>query len=1211
MTPMTRTFAIVIAAGLVATVQPAYAQDSQTQQDQTLQQQGSRRAGGRTTAAQNAALKAAAKAALDRARGNRRAPTEELTEAYLRSGGSPGGPRPNPRDPRGGRGGRGGGSPPTPPPPPPPPTPTDGGGGGGTTTLFAPIGVNAIDTGAGSAVRVSWVDANTAVNDTWEIARETLAGSAWGSRVVTPSATTELVDATGPGTFRYQIRSLASGSASVYSGYVTVTVADVPPAPPAGIQVADLGNGQVSISWSDASANETGFDVERQRDNAGVWGSSLVLSASANQTTLLDTIDAGTFRYRVRAKNAAGLSSWTDWAAPVSAAAPPAALSDLSARDAGNRSQVRLTWSDNSSDESGFEFERQQFSGGVWSGTLVIRASANATALTDPPGLGRFRYRGRSVNGAGTSAFTAYAEVEVMELAPAQPSGLSAAAQTDGRSVRLTWADNSNNETGFDLFRQTQTGGVWGSDVTLFVGTNATSYTDTPGAGTFRYQIRSTNLAGVSAYTSPPVTAVVAALAPSAPSSLTASDVGNGVQVRLNWSDNSSNETNFEVARETLSGGVFGSRQLFSVAANSPTYTDNASVGTHRYQVRAMVGTVGSAWTGYSQIVVASPAPAAPSGLSVTDAGNGSANLVWTDNSGNETSFVIERNPSFGSPMSVSANVTSFSDVTGAGTFSYRIGASNASGTTWTSWVTASIAGGLPGGGGGGGSAGRDANGFTIFTPSPDSRVIYVSSVDGNNANDGRTPQTAVRTLAAGYALLRHGMPDHMYLKRGDTWSESLGHWRKSGRSAAEPMVVSTYGTAPDRPLLLANHMWFRQGGNSSPASINYVSVAGIACKAPAGGADFAVSWLDAGGDVLFEDLYMEGFKDNMAVQGYTGQVTNLTVRRCISVDAHVVGAHSQGLYLSKCFNTIVEENLFDHNGWANPDRSDANIYRHNVYGQADNGPVTFRRNISTRASSHGVQMRCGGILEDNVFSHNAVNALLGGGDQPVPGGVTGSVRGNVILNTGDINTTEVRGWGIDIVNINSQGAVVENNILAHTDTSNEGHSIMIEGHQAIGVFNSAIRNNTIYNFAGPIIVQEPGANQSVQGNQVSNNIIINTLNNGMPLIDARTVASSACSYSNNKYYSTGPSNSWFQVTYSPRTHAQWLAATGETGSTSTPVTLVDPTRTLATYNASLGGAGTFESFIARARQQSKGNWDARYGIDSLLAYFRAGYARP
>ena len=106
-------------------------------------------------------------------------------------------------------------------------------------------------------------------------------------------------------------------------------------------------------------------------------------------------------------------------------------------------------------------------------------------------------------------------------------------------------------------------------------------------------------------------------------------------------------------------------------------------------------------------------------------------------------------------------------------------------------------------------------------------------------------------------------------------------------------------------------------------------------------------------------------------------------------------------------------------------------------------------------------------------------------------------------------------------------------------------------------------------------------------------------------------MASSACSYSNNKYYSTGPSNSWFQVTYSPRTHAQWLAATGETGSTSTPVTLVDPTRTLATYNASLGGAGTFESFIARARQQSKGNWDARYGIDSLLAYFRAGYARP
>ena len=51
--------------------------------------------------------------------------------------------------------------------------------------------------------------------------------------------------------------------------------------------------------------------------------------------------------------------------------------------------------------------------------------------------------------------------------------------------------------------------------------------------------------------------------------------------------------------------------------------------------------------------------------------------------------------------------------------------------------------------------------------PSPTARIIYVSSSEGNDLNSGLSPSAPVRTLEAGYDLLRDGQPDWMLLKRG------------------------------------------------------------------------------------------------------------------------------------------------------------------------------------------------------------------------------------------------------------------------------------------------------------------------------------------------------------------------------------------------------------------------------------------------------------
>src|SRR3989338_1091043 len=85
-------------------------------------------------------------------------------------------------------------------------------------------------------------------------------------------------------------------------------------------------------------------------------------------------------------------------------------------------------------------------------------------------------------------------------------------------------------------------------------------------------------------------------------------------------------------------------------------------------------------------------------------------------------------------------------------------------------------------------------DGWTVFTPSPDTRIIYVSSSEGNDLNDGLSPQTPKQTISAGKALLRDTYPDWLLLKRGDMWYETLDGWKISGRSADEPMLISSYG---------------------------------------------------------------------------------------------------------------------------------------------------------------------------------------------------------------------------------------------------------------------------------------------------------------------------------------------------------------------------------------------------------------------------------
>jgi len=189
------------------------------------------------------------------------------------------------------------------------------------------------------------------------------------------------------------------------------------------------------------------------------------------------------------------------------------------------------------------------------------------------------------------------------------------------------------------------------------------------------------------------------ALPPLAPSNLAGAYSGNGNnrQVVLSWRDNSLTETGFVIRRAILSGGPW--TDLGTVAANTTSFSyrigrDNAA---YFYQVFA-VNTVGYAGTaGYSTLnvqsatdiaqvgVPAATVPAAPTNLTAAVQPGPQVLLGWTDNSTNESGFVIERATgagAFAALITVPAGTTSYVDTTvSAGmTYTYRVAAVNAAG---------------------------------------------------------------------------------------------------------------------------------------------------------------------------------------------------------------------------------------------------------------------------------------------------------------------------------------------------------------------------------------------------------------------------------------------------------------------------------------------------------------------------------------------------
>jgi hypothetical protein len=567
----------------------------------------------------------------------------------------------------------------------------------GTTKINAPTGLSV--SASGTTVNLSWTD-NSTVETGYQVERSSNGGTSYTLVATTAAGATTYADTSRPdGTYKYRVRAWVSANFTGSDWLTqagTVTVASVP-ATPTGLSVDDVGTTRVDLAWSDVSANETGFVIERRLLPSGTF--SQVASIAADTVSYRDNtvLESRQYEYRVAATNAAGTSGYSNTVSTWTVPAAPTMLDGY-----GTFTSVFIQWIDNSSGNTGYRIERR-----VPNGTFALLANIgtgpfdNLGQYTDsniPTGTA-YEYRVAATNSQYTSGwsntFTATTNggLGLNPGVPAAPSGLTATA-TGSSTISLAWTDNATDETGFGIEQSTDnTNWTLISDDEVGINGNSYQVTLLSASTLYYFRVRAQNEAGWSAASNTAsATTQAATTVPSAPSGFTAT-ASFANSVSLSWTDNSSGtgqETGFNIEVSTNAGSTYSSVTTTAANAVSFSHTGRLESTAYLYRIRATNSAGSSSWVVASSVTT----PAAIQSFTATAASSSSINLSWVDKSQVETGFRIEYsedNFNWSLLTTTAANATSFTNtnLNPSTTYWYRIRSNSYNGTNDSAWSTA------------------------------------------------------------------------------------------------------------------------------------------------------------------------------------------------------------------------------------------------------------------------------------------------------------------------------------------------------------------------------------------------------------------------------------------------------------------------------------------------------------------------------------------
>jgi len=505
---------------------------------------------------------------------------------------------------------------------------------------------------------------------------------------------------------------------------------------------------------------------------------------------------------------------------------------------------------------------------------------------------------------------------------------------------------------------------------------------------------------------------------------------------------------------------------------------------------------------------------------------------------------------------------------------------------------------------------------------------VYCSSSLGNDANDGMSPATAKATYAAAYALMRSGIEDHLLMKWGDTWTEVPPVWTTSGRSMIRPQKLGTYGSqlTGARPKIQTG----TSSGIVTSGAVSYVTFENVWLTAQTYnatvGAPIGINVADTAAYITVQGCKLSNLVGGVKVEPNVAALhsaQHITIYRNNVEDIYAAaGTACHGVYVSRTNFANIDDNVLSKIGEVDPGVEHYGIlirsgYTYWCYDVTTSGNLFIEVagkglcNRSTRYhGEYNTYVRCGIAVE-----MDGLDPVNGNAQEGV---VDSSERSATILEPRDTNGSNARGWGFAFSHcgspFESNSVIAPEALYVGTGgTSTDPHPFVVwptyPPAAGLQMRHVAMQNWRVYEPGGQCKINEHPTNDPFRTNTFDGSRIYST---GVHyVIEHNLDNGSRWNMGSNHLLSGSASGSRYRYNGVSENQATWKAHLGFATGTDENVSAADfpdATRTIATYDTVVGGAGTFADFVALVRTQTLQSWRPELGGRAVGSWIRVGH---